>query len=184
MIDQYADRAADRRGEFGHGAGEFVRDETVRLEPPATKPFEGLGLTRLETLGVAVDLDRDGLAPGARQRRRKAVEGGGKSARDALIARVGEAMAGGQATEPNRRIGGLNAPEGPGIPPVECSIVGSRQRRPPRRFAILSLELRSTCRVPAAESRLQAESTADRSGRGESPLLFGSAGPHTETAGR
>jgi hypothetical protein len=46
-IDQDADLAANIRGEFGHRAGEFVRDEPVRLETPPTEPFEGLGLARL-----------------------------------------------------------------------------------------------------------------------------------------
>ena len=38
-IDQDADLAANIRGEFGHRAGEFVRDEPVRLETPPTEPF-------------------------------------------------------------------------------------------------------------------------------------------------
>jgi hypothetical protein len=46
-IDQDANLATDPRGEFGHRAGELVRDEPVRLETPTTETFEGLGLARL-----------------------------------------------------------------------------------------------------------------------------------------
>lgn len=66
-IDQDADLATDFRRQFGHCTSQVIRDEPVLLEAAASEPLEGLCLARLETAGVAVDLDRDGVCSNARR---------------------------------------------------------------------------------------------------------------------
>ena len=56
-IEQHTDLATNLRRQFGHGPSEVIGDQAVLFQPPPAEPFESLGLARLETGGVAVDLN-------------------------------------------------------------------------------------------------------------------------------
>ena len=56
-VDQNADLSTDLGREFGHRAGELVRDQLIRSDSASPKPLERFDGAGLKAVGIAVDLD-------------------------------------------------------------------------------------------------------------------------------
>ncbi len=57
-IDEHADHPAGRAAEFREQAGELLGDQALGRQAPVDESLELADVARLETIGIAEDLDR------------------------------------------------------------------------------------------------------------------------------